>query len=583
MDLSTMIADYFRKAFEMGRKQVLGRFVIPSGIRCVRGSVIGKCFTDIPGVGVITTKSLSFAPRPGYREPIYARFLTGSYINAVGLSNPGAELFLEEMKSVHISRNKFLLVSIFGADADEFRMAAETLEPIADGFELNMSCPHAAGYGIEIGQDVGLVTKITNTVINMSRVPVFVKLSATLQTIGQTAKAAIEAGASGITVSNSIGPSIVEIGDTPILHNRVGGLSGNAIRPLALFAVRSIRSAVGPKPTIISMGGIGTAEHIMQFKNAGADLFGVGSALTGLDSASACSYFSNLEENLTNGILTLGSDTPDTPVPMDYHQCHVVGKRQYSDDLFELRLNALPGEPDLGELSGRYYFLCIPSVGEKPFAVFSPTDRSIIVRTVGVFTGHLAKMPVGGEIWVRGPYGHSFAGIDDCKHHILVGGGTGTASLLDIGYRLRSTHSLQSVIGARSKRQLFGLDSFAKLGPVTVATDDGTCGYSGRVSDVLQVVLQELSDKVLASTAFVNCGPAPMVHACIALQQKYVSEQQIVGSIEYDTSCGVGICGKCASPDGHLSCIDGPFLPACSLVQSPAACGESLDSNDRKY
>ena len=172
--------EYFSTPFDLGGKQVRGRFVIPSGIRCVRGSVIGKCFAEVDQVGVITTKSISTAPRQGYREPIYARYSSGSYINAVGLANPGAMSFREELEHVVIPGNKFLLISIFGRDVDEFAEAARILTPVADGFELNMSCPHAAGYGIELGQDVNLVTAITGAVARVSGLPVYVKLSATI-------------------------------------------------------------------------------------------------------------------------------------------------------------------------------------------------------------------------------------------------------------------------------------------------------------------------------------------------------------------------------------------------------------------
>jgi len=147
--------------YQLGRKTVRGRFVVPSGIRCTHATTIRKCFDEIPEIGVVTTKSISYQPRAGYREPIYARYAPGCYINAVGLANPGAEKFLAEFDGIPIPEDKFLLVSIFGSDADSFLAAARTLAPIADGFELNMSCPHAKGYGAEIGQDPELLRSIT--------------------------------------------------------------------------------------------------------------------------------------------------------------------------------------------------------------------------------------------------------------------------------------------------------------------------------------------------------------------------------------------------------------------------------------
>src|SRR5512137_3016064 len=151
----------FHEPYPLGRKTVRGRFVILSCIRCTHASTIQKCFREIPSIGVITTKSISAAPRAGYREPIYARYAPGCYINAVGLANPGAAAFLAEFEGMEIPEDKFLLVSIMGSDVESFVEAAQTLLPIADGFELNMSCPHAKGYGVEVGQDRELLKRIT--------------------------------------------------------------------------------------------------------------------------------------------------------------------------------------------------------------------------------------------------------------------------------------------------------------------------------------------------------------------------------------------------------------------------------------
>src|SRR5512141_1892969 len=129
----------FDAPIRLGRKSVSGRFVIPSGIRCTHAATIRKCFLEVPAIGVVTTKSISAQPRLGYREPIYARYAPGCYINAVGLANPGAERFLAECRDLEVPADKFLLVSIFGGDVESFLAAARILRPIADGFELNMS------------------------------------------------------------------------------------------------------------------------------------------------------------------------------------------------------------------------------------------------------------------------------------------------------------------------------------------------------------------------------------------------------------------------------------------------------------
>jgi len=558
----TAIDASFDKRIELGRKRIRGRFAIPSGIRCIHASVIDRCFAEIESIGVITTKSISVEPRPGYREPIYARYSAGSYINAVGLSNPGAAAFRDELAQVRVPSDKFLLVSIFGGDVSEFTEAARVLKPVADGFELNMSCPHAAGYGLEIGQDAELVAKITNAVARVSGLPVIVKLSAIIPNLARTAKLAIEAGASGITATNTIGPSLAEVGEHPILSNRVGGLSGNAIRPLALLAVQSIRQAIGPKPLIIGMGGIGTAEHVVQFRNAGADLFGIGSALTGLDTRACQSFFSDVQRQLS-GVepVTLGTDSADSTVSMAYYRCRLVGRRNYTPDLFELALDRLPEDPAPGDLSGRYYFLCTPDAGEKPFAVFSSEKRTIVVKAVGKFTNYLATIPVGEEIWLRGPYGRPFSGVEGCHECVLVGGGTGIASLLEVAFRLESKCRVSFVLGARSGSEIFGAKDFERFGPVSISTDDGTLGHHGRVAELLELLLKRRPVESTENLAFINCGPEPMIHACAKVERQHVGGDRVIAAVEYQTSCGVGICGKCATPDGHLSCLDGPFMP----------------------
>ena len=206
---------FFERPYSLGHKQVEGRLVIPSGIRCTHASTIAKCFAEVPPIGVITTKSLSLAPRAGYREPIYARYAPGCYINAVGLANPGAKAYLKEFEGIKTPANKFLLVSLFGGGVEDFTGAAKALSPVADGFELNMSCPHAKGLGAEIGEDTELVLAITRAIMAVKDVPVFIKVSATLPSLTRTVKAAIDAGAYGITVTNSIGPAIAAVGEEP--------------------------------------------------------------------------------------------------------------------------------------------------------------------------------------------------------------------------------------------------------------------------------------------------------------------------------------------------------------------------------
>lgn len=550
----------FDKLYSLGRKTVRGRFAVPSGIRCTHAATIRKTFREIPSIGVITTKSISAQPRKGYREPLYARYAPGCYINAVGLSNPGAREFLAECRDAGIPEDKFLLVSVFGSDVDSFVEAASILEPVADGFELNMSCPHAKGYGAQIGQDMDLMRTITERVVRAVRVPVFVKLAASFVELSATAKAAMAAGAAGITVSNTIGPAVVSVGVDPILHNKFGGLSGDGIRPLALRAVEQVRQAIGDGPAIIGMGGIAAPEHVRQFEAAGADVFGVGSALTGLDSPGFAEYMAGLERDVLDGCGAGYGRSCESALPMDYFRTRVAGCEVLDGSLFKLILERLPGDYRDGELAGKFFFLCRPGAGEKPFAIFSAAEKSVVVRVVGEFTRHLAGLTPGDEILLRGPYGRGVPEFEGAMV-VHVGGGTGIASLLEIARKFGPGNRQIFLLGARTREHLFGVAEFERLGPVHLATDDGTAGHNGYAPELLAGVLDGLSEGERGRLVFVNCGPEPMVRRCFEVQRGATSEERILGSIEYMTSCGVGICGKCSSPSGALTCIDGPFLP----------------------
>jgi len=554
-----MLHSALDQPYRLGRKTVRGRFVIPSGIRCTHSVTIQKCFREVPSIGVVTTKSIGARPRAGYREPIYARYAPGCYINAVGLANPGAGAFLAEFDGMETPEDKFLLVSIMGSDVESFVEAAQTLMPIADGFELNMSCPHAKGYGVEVGQDTELLGKITEAVVRAAGVPVFVKLSSTFPNLGATAATAIAAGAAGFTLINTVGPALAAVGRQPILHNRLGGLSGDGIRPMGLRAVEQVRKAVGTEPVIIGMGGIAAPEHVHQYAAAGADLFGIGSALTGLDSGQMRDYLTQLEQDVLREEPPAYARSCESAAPMEYLKTRITGRVDYDESLFKLVFDRLPEDWRDGDLAGKFLFLRVPGVGEKPFAVFSCAEKSVIVRTVGQFTRHLAEMPVGAEIWLRGPYGKGIPLIEDSVL-VHVGGGTGIASLLEIASRLRSANKQIFLLGARTREHLFDLDKFHSLGPVFLATDDGSAGFHGYAPGLLGKALAEILADERERIVFINCGPEPMVRRCFELQRALVPPDRIIGSIEYMTSCGVGICGKCASPSGALTCVDGPFL-----------------------
>jgi len=318
---------------------------------------------------------------------------------------------------------------------------------------------------------------------------------------------------------------------------------------------------VGSGPVIIGMGGIASPEHVSQYARAGADLFGVGSALTGLASDEMREFLANLERDVRQPGGSTGYERScETTLPMDYWKTRVRSRVDYDSSLFKLVLEGLPGEYKDGDLAGKFFFLWAPGVGEKPFAVFSAGEKSIVVRTVGEFSRHLAGLAAGAEILLRGPYGRGVPAIESSTV-IHVGGGTGIASLLEIALRWHPNNKQIFLLGARTRKHLFDLGRFEALGPVVTATDDGSQGHHGFVPDLIPGAVEALAPMERERLVFVNCGPEAMVQRCFEIQRGLAPEERIIGSIEYLTSCGVGICGKCASPSGALTCIDGPFLP----------------------
>lgn len=259
---------------KMGSLHLANPTVLASG---VHGSSLSKVLDAIKyGAGAAVTKSIGPVPREGYAEPTLVE-VEGGMVNAAGLPNPGAERFSEELASVR-GKGLPIFVSIFGGDEDEFGAVAAAL----DGndflaFELNLSCPHVAGVGTEIGHFPDEVSRVVKAVKSKTRKPVFAKLSPNTDRLVEVAQAAVDSGADGLTAINTVKafPIDVETGK-PALSNGYGGLSGGAIRPVALKCVHELREKF--EVPIMGCGGVSTWEHAVQFFLAGADAVQVGTA-----------------------------------------------------------------------------------------------------------------------------------------------------------------------------------------------------------------------------------------------------------------------------------------------------------------
>jgi dihydroorotate dehydrogenase (NAD+) catalytic subunit len=241
-----------RLATEIAGLKLANPTMLAAGILGLTGSSLRSIVEA--GAGAVVTKSLGLKQREGYPNPTVVQVDCG-LLNAMGLPNPGVRHFGEEIKEVK-ETGVPVIVSIYAFSSEEFAKAAEVAVGVgADALELNVSCPHVEKTGAEIGSDPELVTKVVRKVKNKVDKPVFVKLTPNVANIVEVAKAAVEAGADAITAINTVRGMAIEIETTrPLLANKIGGLSGPAIKPIAVRCVYEIYREVDVP--VIGCGGI---------------------------------------------------------------------------------------------------------------------------------------------------------------------------------------------------------------------------------------------------------------------------------------------------------------------------------------
>jgi len=548
-------------------KEITGKFTIPSGIITTSSKTIKKVAQDIPEIGVITTKSIGPSPRLGHREPIMTQYAPGCFMNAVGLTNPGADEFAKQLKELrnnhpNLLKNKFLLTSIFGGTIDEYVKVAKLLAPYSDGLELNLSCPNAKGLGIAMGQDPAIVKEITQKVKNAVSIPVIPKLTPNVPNIGEIAVAAVEGGADAICAINTVGPGSYTVEGNPVLTNTKGGMSGKSILPIGLGCVNDIKIAFkknNKQVPIIATGGICKAKDIEEYKHAGGNIFAIGSALIGLTSPELVEYFKLLEEDTinktNNAFKKLKHD-----IDMSFTKYKLVDNTKTVDDF-----SILTFDNNINIKAGEFIFIWIPGKGEKPFSVLDNNPLKLAIQERGCFTKELVKLELGTECYIRGPYGTSINpkehGFKNKKKVILVAGGSGLAAVYQFAKDFSKDYEVEIFFGARSKQHLYFTEECKLHGNLHISTNDGSFGNKGFVTDSLNKWLKDNEEiNKEYDLLFFNCGPEVMIDASTNIQIKYTPRELIFNSIEYLTKCGVGICGACSDRNGKRICVDGPFI-----------------------
>jgi len=257
--------------------------LLAAGILGTTGSSLKRMLSL--GAGGVVTKSIGPGPIPGHHGPALLP-VDGGLMNAMGLPNPSHD-FVEELKEVP---KEGVVVSIFGGTPEEFGTVASWF-PNVEAFELNLSCPHAEGYGASIGVNPRVVTECTEIVKSYGK-PVWVKLTPNVTDIKVIGKAAEEGGADAIVAINTVKAMRISTElRRPILGNKFGGLSGKAIFPIAVRSVYDLYDAVSIP--IIGCGGISTADNVVEMMMAGASAVEIGSAVY-----DGITVFSDIESEL---------------------------------------------------------------------------------------------------------------------------------------------------------------------------------------------------------------------------------------------------------------------------------------------
>jgi len=234
-------------------------------------------FFDISKLGGICTKGLTREPRQGNDSPRICE-TAGGMLNSVGLQNCGAESFLKKELPFLKKYDTIIVANIAGNTEEDYRfMAKEISQGGVDFLEVNVSCPNVKCGGMAFGIIPENVRKITYEVKRHSKVPIIVKLSPNVANIADNARAAKDGGADAISLINTISGTAVDIKTRkPILANRIGGLSGKCVKPVALKMVNDCYKAV--KIPIMGMGGIYSWQDAVEFMLCGASLVQVGTA-----------------------------------------------------------------------------------------------------------------------------------------------------------------------------------------------------------------------------------------------------------------------------------------------------------------
>jgi dihydroorotate dehydrogenase (NAD+) catalytic subunit len=233
---------------------------------------------DLSRLGAIVVKGIRIEPWEGNPTPRMVE-VPGGLVNAIGLQNPGAEVFIRDYLPFLRTHDVPIIVNIWGRTLEEYRRVAARLDGVegVSGLEVNISCPNIKEGGLAFGTDPRMAARVISAVRKVTRLPLIPKLSPNVSDIGRMARVAEDSGADALSLINTIPAMVIDVETRrPVLANRVGGLSGPGIHPVAVKLVWEAAKAV--RIPVIGMGGIAEARDAVEFMIAGASAVAVGTA-----------------------------------------------------------------------------------------------------------------------------------------------------------------------------------------------------------------------------------------------------------------------------------------------------------------
>ncbi len=236
-------------------------------------------YMDLARLGGVVVKGISPKPRAG-NAPARIVETPSGMLNAIGLQNVGVKRFVEEKMPLLRQRDTVIVVNVYGSSIDDYVEVARALEPEegVGALELNLSCPNVKEGGLLIGKVPSMITAVTRAVRDVTSRPLWVKLTPNVTDIVEVAQAAVDGGADALSLINTFVGMVIDVEKRrPVLSNGIGGLSGPAIRPLAIALVHAVHKAL-PQVPLVGIGGIVAARDVVEFMLAGATAVQVGTA-----------------------------------------------------------------------------------------------------------------------------------------------------------------------------------------------------------------------------------------------------------------------------------------------------------------